>query len=236
MNYTTSLRSTKMFDLVFPGVNLFVLYIALSANFLAPLLPHNISPLLKDSMGLRHLIAFLGLVLLMVVSEANFDNLETVGMVLLASVFIYFWFMLASKMTANWWVFLVMAFAALYLVHIYKAYTKKPSAETKQYLEYAETAGLALSVVLTVVGFVIFVGEKKIEYRGKFDFTTLLLGTPTNKMTPTKTPYFDSLKAAFLVAPGSGSGSSGYGSQRGGFMSSDDSIAPVSSFDFVAAT
>jgi hypothetical protein len=216
------------------GTNLFVLYIALAANFLTPLLPINVSPMFKDSMGLRHLIAFIGLVFLTVVSDAEFDSVESIGLVLLGCAAIYFWFMLASKMTANWWILLVILVAALYLMNIYKIYTKRPTAETKKYLQIGEYVAMGASALVTIFGFLIYVGERKIKYRGKFDFATLILGTPMAKGTPSKSAYWDSLKAAFLVAPGS---ASAFASrvQSGGFVS-DDSIAPVSSFDFVAAT
>ena len=213
------------------GTNLFVLYAVLAANFLTPLLPINVTPFIKDSMGLRHLIAFIGLVFLTVVSDAEFDSVESIGLVLLGCASIYFWFMLASKMTANWWIVLALLVAALYLMNIYKIYTKRPTAETKKYLQIGEYVAMGASALVTIFGFLIFVGERKIKYRGKFDFSTLILGTPTAKGTSSKSPYWDSLKAAFMVAPGSVSGSR---VQSGGFIS-DDSISPVSSFDFVAA-
>jgi len=183
-------------------------------------------------MFLRHIVAFIGIVFFTLLSDITVVDAEDLLHVILGSIFIYTWFLLSSKMTANWWVPLVLLLAVLYMIHMYRTNTKKLSKTTKEYIDIAEYITLIVSTLITFFGFIIYVGEKKIDYRGKFNYETLLMGTATCKNTPNKATYWESLKAAFLVAPGSAS-ASGSG-QRGGFIS-DDSISPVSSFDFVAA-
>jgi len=176
-------------------------------------------------MVFRHVIAFVGLAFFTVVADAEYEDFTGFIPLFVSAVFVYAWFMISSKMAANWWIPLVLLLAILYFINTYRDHAKKLTKDMALYLNYGELAAVILSALITFFGFIIYVGEKKIEYRGKFDFSTFMLGTETCKNTPTKTAYWDSLKAAFLAAPGSSSGG-----QRGGFVS-EDGIPVVSSFD-----
>jgi len=230
--YDLNKENTMLDQLVFSGRNVLLIYAALTSNFLRPLIPCNTARFVGESMVFRHLIAFIGTVIFTMVSENDFDSLSDMIPVIVSAMFVYGWFMISSKMTANWWIPLVLLLVGIYLINAYREHVKKITKETHTYLDYGEYAAIILSALVTFFGFIIYVGEKKLDYRSKFDYWTLLIGTETCKNTPTKTPYWESLKAAFTVAPGLGS--SGSSGQRGGFVS-DDSIAPVSSFDFVKA-
>ena len=215
-----------MFDqLVFSGRNLLLIYAALTSSFLRPLIPCNTARFVENSMVFRHVIAFIGLAFFTVVADAEYEDFTGFIPLLVSAVFVYAWFMISSKMTANWWIPLVFLLAILYFINTYRDHAKKLTKDMALYLNYGELAAVILSALITFFGFIIYVGEKKIEYRGKFDFGTFMLGTETCKNTQTKTAYWDSLKAAFLAAPGSSSGG-----QRGGFVS-EDGIPVVSSFD-----
>jgi uncharacterized membrane protein YgcG len=169
------------------------------------------------------------------IAEAEITTVADVIPILVSAVLVYGWFMISSKMAANWWIPLVILIATIYTINLYREHSKTLTRDVHTYMEYTEYAAIALSILVTMAGFFIYVGEKKLEYRGKFDYSTFILGTETCKNTPTKTAYWDSLKAAFFVAPGSGFGSSTGSGQRGGFVGGEDSIAPVSSFDFKAS-
>lgn len=217
-----------MFDqLVFSGRNLLLIYAALTSSFLRPLIPCNTARFVENSMVFRHLIAFVGLAFFTIVADAEFEDFTGFIPLLVSAVFVYAWFMISSKMSANWWIPLVFLLVILYSINAYRNHARKLPKDVATYLDYGELAAVILSALITFFGFIIYVGEKKIEYRGKFDFGTFMLGTETCKNTPTKTAYWDSLKAAFLAAPGTGSSGSG---QRGGFVS-EDGIPVVSSFD-----
>lgn len=215
-----------MFDqLVFSGRNLLLIYAALTSNFLRPLIPCNTARFVENSMVFRHIIAFMGLAFFTIFADAEYEDFTGFIPLLVSAVFVYAWFMISSKMSANWWIPLVLFLMILYYINTYRIHTKKISKDVATYLDYGEIAMVILSALVTFFGFIIYVGEKKIEYRGKFDFGTFILGTETCKNTPTKTAYWDSLKAAFLTAPGSSL------SQRGGGFVSEDGIPVVSSYD-----
>ena len=215
-----------MFDqLVFSGRNLLLIYAALTSNFLRPLIPCNTARFVETSMVFRHVIAFMGLTFFTIVADAEYEDFTGFIPLFVSAVFVYAWFMISSKMSANWWIPLVFLLAILYFINTYRDHAKKLTKDMALYLNYGELSAVILSALITFFGFIIYVGEKKIEYRGKFDFGTFILGTETCKNTPTKTAYWDSLKAAFLTAPGTSGGG-----QRGGFVS-EDGLPVVSAFD-----
>jgi uncharacterized membrane protein len=190
-----------MLDLIFSGRNVFILYIVLAGRFLDPLIPCHSARLFENSMWLRHLLGFLTLIFFVVIADTEIDDYLPLGSILAVAGVIYAWFLLSSKMTANWWVFLVLLLAGLYLIDLYESRQKDEDPTTAYVLDIVKKVSLGLGAILTFFGFLIYVGEKKLEYKSEFDWGTLLLGTPTCKGTPNKTPYLTSLKAAFLSRP-----------------------------------
>jgi len=190
-----------MIDLIFSGRNLFILYLVLAGQFLSPLFPCNTSRLFMDSMWLRHILGFLTLVFFIVATDTELDDYIPLGTVLTSSVLIYLWFLVSSKMTANWWLGLVVLLAILYMIDLYQERQIKEDPRMRQSLALAKNVILGLSLVLTLIGFLIYVGEKKLDYKGKFDYMTLILGTSTCKGTPNVRPYMDSLNAAIFMTP-----------------------------------
>jgi len=193
-----------MIDLIFSGRNVFILYLVLAGNFLQPLLPCHTNRLILDSMWIRHILGFLTLVFFVVVTDTELDDYMPLGTILAASAAIYFWFLISSKMTANWWVALVLLLAALYILDLYETQARhkgKQNPEIAKNVDLSKKIILGVSIALTLVGFLIYVGEKKLDYKSEFSYTTLLLGTTKCKGTPNIRPYMESLKAAFADMP-----------------------------------
>lgn len=192
-----------MIDVIFSGRNVFMLYLVLAGSFLQPLFPCHSSRLFTQSMWVRHILGFLTLIFFVVVTDTELDAYIPFGTILATSAIIYFWFLISSKMTANWWLALVVLLAGLYLLDIYESRIQgQESSRTAELIEMAKNTIIGVSLFLTTVGFLIYVGEKKLEYKRDFSYGTLLLGTTTCKNTPTSRPYWDSLKAAFMETPG----------------------------------
>ena len=207
-----------MIDLIFSGRNLFVLYLVLAAAYIQPLLPCNADTFLGSSMLMRHAIAFMTLIFFIVIADTEVDDYMPLGTVTMTSAVIYLWFLISSKMTANWWMMLIVLLGALYLMDIYderqpKKYDFKPIKE----------GIIGVSLALTLIGFLIYVGEKKLDYKGDFSYTTLLLGTKECKRTPNVQPYWKSLDAAFKDVSRS--------AQRGGAAFDTMDLSPLEKID-----
>lgn len=186
-----------MLDLVFSGRNVFILYLVLAGSFLQPLFPCHSTRLIGNSMIIRHLLGFLTLIFFVVVTDTEIDDYLPLGTILAVSTVIYIWFLLSSRMSANWWIGLVFLLAALYLTDLYESRAKKLSAEQSEYLEWAKKGLIGAGLATTLIGFLIYVGEKKLEFRGDFDYLTFFLGKETCSNTPSGATYWEALKAAF---------------------------------------
>ena len=191
-----------MIDLLFSGRNVFILFLVLAAGFLQPLFPCNTTKLFTESKPIRHLLGFFTLIFFVVVSDTELDEYMPLGTILATSAVIYLWFLIASKMTANWWLLLIVLLGALYIIDLYEEREKKEGPDVAANLALAKKVILGASMLLTAVGFLIYLGEKKLDYKGKFNYTDFFLSTTSCKGTPTNLPYWTSLKAAFMEVPG----------------------------------
>ena len=190
-----------MIDLIFSGRNVFILYLVLAGGFLQPLFPCNTTKLFTDSPLLRHLVGFFTLIFFVVITDTELDDYMPLGTTLATAALIYLWFIVSSKMTANWWFGLIFLLGCLYMIDLYEERQKKEDPRVARFLTTANNVILGASLFLTLVGFLIYVGEKKLDYKGKFSYSTLLLSTPSCKLTPNIQPYWTSLKAAFQEVP-----------------------------------
>ena len=186
-----------MLDLVFSGRNVFILYLVLAGSFLQPLFPCHSTRLIGNSMIIRHILGFLTLIFFVVVTDTEIDDYLPLGTILAVAAAIYAWFIVSSRMSAYWWVGLVFLLAALYLVDLYDSREKNMSATKQQVIEYTKTGLIAASLVTTLLGFLIYVGEKKLEFRNDFNYLTFFLGKETCTNTPSSVPYLKALEAAF---------------------------------------
>jgi len=191
-----------MLDLVFSGRNVFILFLVLAGGFLQPLFPCNTTKLFTESKLIRHLLGFFTLIFFVVVSDTELDDYMPLGTILATSAVIYLWFLIASKMTANWWLLLVVLLGSLYIIDLYEEREKNEDPEVAANLTLAKRVILGASILLTVIGFLIYLGEKKLDYKGKFNYSDFFLSTTVCKGTPTTLPYWTSFKAAFMEPAG----------------------------------
>jgi hypothetical protein len=208
-----------MIDLIFSGRNVFILFLILAGGFLQPLFPCNTTKLFTESKLLRHLVGFFTLIFFVVVSDTELDEYMPLGTILTTSAVIYLWYLLASKMTANWWLVLIVLLGSLYVINLYEERQKQEDPIIAGHLATAKKVILGASLFITAIGFLIYLGEKKLDYRGKFNYSDFFLSTPACKGTPTVLPYWTSFQAAFME-PGR--------SMVGGGMSEERFITAVS--------
>ena len=89
-----------------------------------------------------------------------------------------------------------MLYALIYLLHIvkkeYDSYIgdeeiseddKKMYESRNVYIYATQNISMGLIVVLTAIGFLIYMGEKKLEYSKNFSYHTFFLGKPSCRMS-----------------------------------------------------
>lgn len=183
--------------LFFTGRNVLVLYLLLAAPLLDPILPCHARRLINNSMYLRHFLGFLTLTFFIVIIDEYTDTIKSVSYILGICIGIYIWFLLSSRMTGSTWIALIMTFAALYGIDLITSKIENPSTETETLITQVNMGLIVFAVGLTLVGFIAYMGEKKLEYGRSFDYVTFLLGTESCKGTLSHTPFLKAVGAAF---------------------------------------
>jgi len=195
MDNTPILRKETLF---FTGRNVFVLYLVLAGQFLDPLFPCHSKRLLEKSMVLRHVLGYLTLLFFIVIIDEFTDAITSAPLILGLCSAIYVWFMLSSKMTGPTWIALMITLSTLYLVDLFVSRIDKPSAELTLWVSRANTTLITIAILLTGVGVIAYLGEKKLDYGSSFRYLTFFLGKETCRGTISTVPFWKAIRAAFL--------------------------------------
>ena len=66
-----------------------------------------------------------------------------------------------------------------------------------QYIDYANKALMALFGICTTIGFFVYMGEKKLEYKNDFDYITFFFGKGECRKNNTNVSFTKALQTAF---------------------------------------
>ena len=189
---------------------IFVFTLIISGNFLAQLFPCRIQDALTHNILIKHLFGFLTLFFFGIVAIPSLANIS--GMI--GSFFLYIIFLINAKTKYQFWIAVFVLYAIIYLLHIVKneyiSYIEDPNISEElsksyitknSYIEVIQTISFGLIVVLTIIGFLVYMGEKKLEYKGSFDYKIFFLGKPYCKDSKIKQepPFLKSLYNAFYL-------------------------------------
>ncbi len=169
--------------------SLFILYLIISSNFLAPLFSCKVQTFIQSSMLVRNVLGFLTMTFFVVLANQK-DPLPIVKLFGL-SAGLYTWFFLSTRMSVVPWILLLILIGTCYILKIYEDNMKNDEAtlkENEHILKIIQTTKNILTILalgVTGIGVVLYFGEKRIEYGSNFDFSKFLIGTPEcRKYTP----------------------------------------------------
>lgn len=184
-------------DIQLAAKSLFVLYLLISGNFLANLLGCKIQYLFTHDMFIKHLLGYMTLYFFIIsVDEQSVNKHPAVQMSIALSI--YAAFILTTRMEYKWWTVFIVLSMFTYILQVYIS-NNNTSEETKAKLIPIQKFVIYTSVAVVITGFVVYLGYKKIEYKGKFDFFTFLIGKPNcaNNYINGRISTIDAVKHAF---------------------------------------
>jgi len=191
-------KSAPFWDsVVFTGRSVFVLYLVLAGQFLDPLFPCHSKRMLEQSVLLRHILGFLTLLFFIVLIDDYTDKIKSTSRILLLCCGVYVWFVLSSKMTPWTWIALLLILVTLYLTDLFISRQKDLTKKTETTLNTIHATLISAAAIVTGIGVTIYMGEKKLEYGNRFNYTVFFLGKNKCKNTITDVPVLKSLHAAF---------------------------------------
>ena len=181
---------------ILPLKSLFTLYLIISGNFLASLLGCKIQHLFNHNMFIKHLLGFITLLFFVVLSDDEYNSKDP-NKQLLFTLGIYLLFIITTRINYNAWVIFILISATIYILDIYR---KNDNVEksTKDTIQKIEKVLFVLNAIVITLGFLVYLGDKKIEYNKDFTYLTFLFGKPECKNDQfVNNNVLRSLKSAF---------------------------------------
>jgi hypothetical protein len=189
---------------------LFTLYLIIAAGFVGELFGCRIRQFMAGNMLIKHLIGFLTLhFFITLASQSNNDDLdeETFRDNLLNSVFIYSIFIVSTRVKYQFfWVFILLLLG-YYSIEIHNNKRKEiinkssQSKENKEkeiykinYLNNIKKYLLYGIIIVLLIGFLVYLGEKRIEYGDNFSFYRFIVGNPVCRNKAVDENFFKDLK------------------------------------------
>lgn len=213
-------KSEEFNKLVVIHQGLLFFLLVISGNYIGNLFSCRIQRVFTDNVYGKHIIGFISLFFFIVLVDPNFKKINPLK-TLLFSIPIYIYFLILSKAEAPIFLIILLLLILLVIVNAYYNYIEYKEENNEQlnkmeksvykYLLLIKKIIVGLIFLLTILGFLIYLGMKKVEYQGKFKLLSFIFGTKVcknnsmgknldsnisqNKLTPGSIIYF--LKKAF---------------------------------------
>lgn len=222
INFLNYSPSSKTHELIMERIAaIFVFTLIVSDNFIEDLLPCAVQYHLTNSMILKHIIGFLTLFFFGILALPQLANIQGMG----KAFILYIIFVINTRTYHKVWLILFLLYAVVYLIHIArvqadnylnnqiitmnkdkktnKKISLKEETLLKKYMFIAnygyvvEKICLYTIITLTVLGLIMFVGEKKLEFGKKFKWKDFLLLKPQCSRYPINHSSIELFTAAF---------------------------------------
>lgn len=158
--------------------SVFVLYLIVSGNFLANLFGCRTQKALTNTMWLKHILGFMTMYFFVVLADSSSPFTDSPQMQLLFTLFCYTLFLISTRMDYKWWIAFILTLVAYYILQVYKDHTQTKEQDKEKYKTIQKYLTYVAGIIL-VVGFLVYLGKKKLEYKDQFNWTTFLIGKPS---------------------------------------------------------
>jgi hypothetical protein len=191
-----------------PLYSIFILLLILFGGYVAQLVPCKLQLILNNNVYIKHLFVFLTLVFLITLVDPN-NSKNSLVTVLKRSILLYIFFILIIKTYYKIFIIIIVILGIKYLILLYKNELKDKLSDEKDPIKLnilnnkmnniilIQNILFIIVIILLIIGVLIYYGEKKYEYKNKFNIITFLFGKPECSYTPEKISVSKALKYAF---------------------------------------
>jgi len=179
-------------------VAIFIFILIISGNYLGELFPCKVQDLFTNNIYVKH---FLGYITLVFFVTLTVPELKKSTNLISESIMLYILFLLLTNTYHPFWLYSFFAIGIMYLIDIYAENIKHNDKEEK-YKKFIENIELIkkliiISVLISIiVGFIVYLGLKKIEYGKKFTYLEFIFGKPSCKHLSPKVASFKKIITA----------------------------------------
>ncbi len=180
-------------------IAIFVFVLIVSGNYLGELFPCRVQKIFNSNMYVKHTLGFLTLLFFVALTIPELKEQENF---LGYTTLIYLWFIMMAKCYYTIWFIVFGLVGLLYVMQMYKETKEKKDGEggsqDMAMLKQAEKVVIVTTFVMTVLGFLVYMGAKKREYKNKFSYLQFIFGMPSCKgQSPSFPGYLTLLRNAF---------------------------------------
>jgi len=175
---------------------IFLMMVAVSGNFIKEMFPCGFQKVFDRSVILKYILTFFILFISVILIKPSITKGRSLIFIFGITIFIYIWFILMTKMNVYFFLTLLFILFILYICIQYYSY-KKLSDEDKKTYNIITTTIFVLSIIITVVGFLLYYGEKKYEYKKMFSWNDFFFKTIKCNFNPPKGTMKDYFLAIF---------------------------------------
>ena len=187
LNIIDAKKEIKLIDnltFIHKGILLFLLII--SGNYIGNLFSCRIQDFFDSSIYAKHSIGLISLYFFVMLAEPKLQEINPLITLLLA-IPLYFYFLILAKSEASIFLLILVLLIILMILHTYNIYldsqerkNKNKSFIEKKYAEYSDLIKkilIGVILIITIIGFLTYLGMKKIEYGKKFNMVKFMFGS-----------------------------------------------------------
>ena len=154
-----------------PIYSLFLILIIICGNYFGELLPCRIQKKLKTSMVAKYIFLFLTLFFFVLYSteDSIFKNFYQ-------TIVIFIFFIFLSK---NTYTFFLLNCILLFIIYI--LYLEENELKENKNIKLSINILISICSIFIIIGFILYLLDKKRKFKKKFNFKTFLLGKPICK-------------------------------------------------------
>ena len=157
-------------------------FLIISGNYTGQLLSCRTQRLFTRNMISKHIIALLSLYFFVIVSDSRLQKYNPV-ITLLGTLLIYVYFLCMAKVESKFFLYTLVILTIIAFTQIYKEYldtNKDKLTQVEQYINerinLIQKILIILTLIITLLGLLTYLGMKKIEYKNDFTYTLFFLG------------------------------------------------------------
>lgn len=185
-----------------PIHNVFTMILIISANWMAALYPCRFRTFLTNNMVIRHLFGFFTMTFFVVLSNKTLNS--NLILIFFYGIALYTFFILMMRTPLMIFLCILFLLLVCYLLNMKideinadSSIEDELKVKQVQNIEYIDNATTAITCVFLLFGVTVYIGQKKIEYKSKFNYTTFFLGKSECLDNSPKTNYLSGILHSF---------------------------------------
>ena len=186
--------SLDYFEKSLSGIFLFMIIIF--GDYIGKMFPCGFQKLFDRNIYCKYILAFFILFIAIILSSKTLAENKNVLLLFGITCILYIWFLFMTKMNVYFFISLIIILFILYGYIQYYDTNKLENKDKKKY-NIITLIFFILAIVITVIGFLLYYGEKKYEYKKMFSWNTFFFDTVKCNHNPPKGTMKDYFLAIF---------------------------------------